>query len=370
MTRISRESESVLLDGLEQALRSTLPSTWRLEARRQPLRGHDHGYDAGVTVEAPDGSRVLILVQAKQTLSPAQIPRLARKLEVGIRERQGDPVDSISAMIITNFASERSRELLKRAGIGWYDRTGNLRLRAERPSIYVERAGADRNPESDPSDRRLKSLKGPGAARIVRALLDGAADTRVRALATSADVGAATSARVLQYLDSEGLVERDERASVKHVHKRSMVHAWARDYGFSTTNHATPVLSPRGVPWLIEQLTEKRLPHVLAGSAALRHHLPESATAVTPLSLLAVYSEEVPRLKRELRLRDSDRGANVLLLEPFDPVVVRGASEDEGHWYTAPSQTVVDLLTSPGRGPEEAAQLLEILGAQDEEWTL
>ena len=65
-----------------------------------------------------------------------------------------------------------------------------------------------------------------------------------------------------------------------------------------------------------------------------------------------------------------DRGANVLLLEPFDQTVVQGAQDADGLSYAAASRTVVDLLTSPGRGPAEASQLMEVLAEHDEEWTL
>jgi len=68
-----------------------------------------------------------------------------------------------------------------------------------------------------------------------------------------------------------------------------------------------------------------------------------------------------PRL---LQLRPVDRGANVVLVDPFDPVVYRGASVVDGLTYAAASQVVVDLLTGPGRAPEEGESLIEALATK------
>jgi hypothetical protein len=368
--RIRQRSGSELFDELKRFLESTLPHNWHLETH--PLSGYesDHGYDAVIAVEAPDDTRVSLLVQLKPTLSPSQVPKLVNSLELGAHRFGSESVDSTAGMLLSNFISKRSRELLEAAGIGWFDPTGNIKIKADRPSLFIEQSGADRNPNSDTEGRRQKSLRGPGAARIVRSLLDGTTDTRVRALAVQAEVGAATSARVLGYLAQEHLVERDEHATVRRVYKRSLAHAWARDYGMTRTNHTTAVLAPRGLGWVMNRLAEQRLPHVLTGSAALRRHLPKATAAVAPLSLLAVYSDDTPALQRELELRSTDRGANVLLIEPFDQAVLQGAQNADGLCYTAASQTVVDLLTSPGRGPEEASQLMEALAEREEEWTL
>lgn len=57
------------------------------------------------------------------------------------------------------------------------------------------------------------------------------------------------------------------------------------------------------------------------------------------------------------------------MVEPFDAVVYRGANVKERLTYAAPSQVVVDLLTGPGRAPEEGASLIEVLARKDEGWT-
>lgn len=369
MARIGQKSGSDLEDELRQFLVATLPQHWAVDQAVAGRRGPDHGYD--LLIKGPDGSQIFVIAKTMPgSTTPAEIPRVVNRLRHAREALEGQQAGAVLPVIVSNFISERSRELLEKADVGWFDSTGNVKLEAERPPLFIKQVGERRDPSPDTENRRQKSLKGPGAARVVRALLDGVSDTRVRALADHAGVGAATSARVLGYLAQENLVDRDERATVRRIYKRSLVQAWARDYQIMSTNHVTPVVVPRGLDWMAEQLAERRLPHVLAGSAALRHYLPEGVAALTPLSLLTVYSSDVPRLKRELRLRDAEYAANAVLLEPFDEVVLRGAHESGGKSYTAPSQTVADLLTSPGRGPQEAEQLIETLADRDEEWTL
>jgi hypothetical protein len=78
--------------------------------------------------------------------------------------------------------------------------------------------------------------------------------------------------------------------------------------------------------------------------------------------------DDASAVARDLHLRPADRGANVLLIEPFDRVVYRNHRVKEQIRYVSAGQVVVDLLTGPGRSPEEGEQLLGVLADTDEEW--
>jgi hypothetical protein len=187
-------------------------------------------------------------------------------------------------------------------------------------------------------------------------------------LASQSEVGAATSSRVLDFLAREHLIEKDHEGTVIAVRKRSLVRRWAQDYGLTTTNHAVPVLAPRGIDRVVRDVATYHRPYALTGAAALRVHLPSGEAAVAPLALLAVFVDDAVAAQRELNLRPMDRGSNVLLIEPFDQVVYRESSLSDRVRYVSPSQTVVDLLTGPGRSPEEGEQLLDFLSTKDKEW--
>ena len=60
--------------------------------------------------------------------------------------------------------------------------------------------------------------------------------------------------------------------------------------------------------------------------------------------------------------------ANVILIEPGDEGVFTGSTVQEGLSLAAPSQVAADLLTSPGRGPAEAEELLDWMGKNEDAW--
>jgi len=97
--------------------------------------------------------------------------------------------------------------------------------------------------------------------------------------------------------------------------------------------------------------------------------MPPGPTAVAPLALLTVYVPNATAAAETLNLCTAERGANVVLVEPFDSVVYRGATTRDRLIYATASQVVADLLTGPGRAPDEAASWIEALGVRDEAWT-
>ena len=71
------------------------------------------------------------------------------------------------------------------------------------------------------------------------------------------------------------------------------------------------------------------------------------------------YVDDPERAAATFNLRGTDSGANVILLDPFDPVVFERTWTDRSMTFVAPSQMAVDLLTSPGRAPAEAEAVLQ-----------
>lgn len=351
--------ETELVAALGAALGSSLPASWSIT----PAPTGAAQPDAAWTLKAPDGSTRNLLVEAKRVVEPRDVPSVLRQLEFF---RDGDDA---SLLVAALYLSPRTRELLAVAGAGWFDSTGNLRLQLDRPSVFIDRTGASRNPYSDADDRRLKSLKGPGAARVVRALLDVAAPLGVRELAELAEVAAATSSRVLELLVREDLVERDADGGVVDVRRLSLTRRWMADYGLASTNQAVPMLAARGIDQVLTALKKYDGSYAITAEAAARPYLPSGQAAVAPLALLTLYVPDATTAADALQLRPVDRGANVVLVEPFDAVVYRGAQVKQGLLYAAPSQVVVDLLTGPGRAPEEGASLIEALATKDEGWT-
>ena len=58
----------------------------------------------------------------------------------------------------------------------------------------------------------------------------------------------------------------------------------------------------------------------------------------------------------------------MILAEPFDPVVYERDREQGGITYVALSQNAADLLTGPGRGTNEAEELMEWMARNEGVW--
>ena len=152
------------------------------------------------------------------------------------------------------------------------------------------------------------------------------------------------------------------------VSKRLLVRRWTADYRLTDTNDAIPMLAPRGLSDALDQLKAYDDTYAVTAEAGARAYLPADTAAVAPLSLLTLFAANPVGAQHALGLHQVDRGANVLLIAPFDDVVFRSTVERDETRYAAASQVVADLLTSPGRAPEQAEPLLDVLAANDPGW--
>lgn len=367
MTRNTSISGTQLLKTFEQQLRLTLPSTWKLVACEARRSGGDQDIDAELELSGPDRTLARLLVEVKRVVEPRDVEAIVNRIDAYKRRRRAGSGQQL-AVVAAPYLSPMARERLAGAGAGWFDATGNLRVQLERPGLFIDRLGAPRSPFTDPDDRRLQSLRGAAAARVVRALLDGGGPRGVRALAAEAEVGNASSSRVLDLLTRDDVIERDVTGAVVAVRKRALARRWAQDYGLSTTNNSVSVLAPRGIDRLLSDLARYPQQYALTGSAAARVYLPPGQPGVAPLVLPVVFVPNAVSAQAGLGMRSAERGGNVLLVEPFDDVLYRGATSVDGLQYVPASQAVVDLLTGPGRSAEEADQLLDALAREDPGW--
>jgi DNA-binding transcriptional ArsR family regulator len=356
----SPPTKAALLHTLESQLSERLPATW--DASVTPLEGPGVPMaDGVVTISAPDGTTGRLLIQAKAA-SQGDFTSLLQTLKA---LRAAFPTGE-RWLVVAPYLSTMVRKQLIEEGLGYADVTGNLRILLDRPAVFVERQGAATNPWRD--DQPLQSLKGRGAGRAVRALCDFRPPYGIRELAERAGVPAPTLSRVVDLLEREGLVTRDDIGGIAEVRWSDVLRRWTQEYGLTTSNTVQTYLEPRGIDALLNKLSAGRwFDYAVTGSlAALR------VAPLAPPRLAVVYVSNIEGAAKELGLRQTERGANVLLAEPFDRVVLIRYSRSEGNplIYAAFSQVAADLLTSPGRGPEEAEALLTWMETHEDAWRL
>jgi len=263
--------------------------------------------------------------------------------------------------VVAPFLGPRVRERLAGLGVGYLDLTGNVRLVAAQPGLFIADRGVDRNPSRE--SRSARSLKGAKAGRIVRTLCDSLPPLGTRELAKRTRTDPGYVSRILALLDREDLITREPRGPVIDCDWRGLIRRWAGECSSFAARRVSSYLAPRGLQAVLERLRPSGIRYAVTGSVAAATVAPVAASR-----LLACYVDDADRAAGSLDLRPTEGGANVLLLAPFDAVVYERTRERDGVTFAAVSQVAADLLGSPGRGPAEAQALMQWMGEHERDW--
>jgi hypothetical protein len=141
------------------------------------------------------------------------------------------------------------------------------------------------------------------------------------------------------------------------------IRRWTQDYGLTSSNRAETHLAPRGLNHLLSTLKATTIRYAVTGSLAGAAKAP-----ITAPRLATLYVDDAAAAAELLGLRAAESGANVMLAEPFDPVVFERSWEEDEVRFCGLSQVAADLLTSPGRGPAKGEELLRWMEGHVDEW--
>ena len=81
-----------------------------------------------------------------------------------------------------------------------------------------------------------------------------------------------------------------------------------------------------------------------------------------------MYAQDTDDVLVALRARASSGATNLLVIEPADDTPFIRSFDNDGVRYAAFSQVAVDLLSGPGRTPEEGDALLRWMAANENRW--
>lgn len=346
---------------LVEHLRASVPPSWAVDMdarQRSQQASHWHPY-LELRVRDSSGTSALITVEVRRdAIAPRDLPPLVAQAEQG--RATGRPL-----LVAAPHISRATRESLAAAGINYFDAMGNMRLRLERPALFIERQGSERNPWA--KAQVLRTLRGPAAGRVIRALCDFRPPYGLRELAQRAATPAGTVSKILALLEREALITRATRGKyrgeVLAADWQGLIRRWTQDYTFGTSNSPRTYLEPRGLEALFAKLRQTPRPYAVTGSFASI----QVAPIVQP-RLATLFVADLDRADAELGLRPAERGANVVLAQPFDPVVFARTVTRDGLIYAALSQVAADLLTGPGRGPQEGSALLAWMREHEDAW--
>lgn len=346
-------SDNTIVAEATQVVQGRLPEGWETSVVKPTKRGTTlPAVDAILRIRRRGAAWGEILIEAKSRVEPKDVDYLA----ANVRPTPNQPV-----LIAAPFLSPRTQERLRSCGFAYADFTGNVRLSLSEPGLFIETTGASENPEPTPRDR--KSLKGAKAGRLVRALCDFRPPVGLRELAKRTGVDPGYASRVVDFLEREALIKRTTRGPITSVDWQGLLRRWSQEYSPLRRRGAAMYLAPRGIQAVVERLKNTTTRYAVTGSWAAAQVAP-----VAPPRLLLVYVDRPTAVQGELDLRPAEAGANVALLTPFDAVVFERTSKTSGITIAAVSQVAADLLTSPGRGPNEAEALMEWMRDNEDAW--
>ncbi len=352
----SLPSDKHVARAIELLLAQLMPPSWTLCSESVRPSGW-LGACSRIEVTSPAGETALLAVAVRSRVEPRRVPELVGR----IREVTGDDLFGAVPVFGAAYLSPRTRELLRELDVGYVDTTGNIRIAVDAPGLFISARGSDRDPW--PRRDMLQSLRGRGASCAVRAIVDAVPPFGVRELAAASGIPAATLSRVLRLLDHEDVVTRQPRGQVQTVDWQGVIRRWAQDYDQTGSNTALAFLEPRGLKAITDKLRTGKATYAATGALAAQYFDP-----VAPARTATLYVPDTVEAAESLGLRETEAGANVVLLEPFDPVVFDRTVTRDGLRCVAASQLAVDLLTGPGREPTQGEQLLTWMNQNQNVW--
>ena len=339
------------------SVRDRLPLGWKATEAFEPARGSRRP-DLAINLEAPDGRTARLVIEIKQVLDRRDIGRIVEQS----RSRATSPTDV--PVVSARYLSASVREALAEQGLSFVDATGNIRIVVDMPAVFIADRGEDRDPWR--IGRPRGTLKGEPAARVARALLDYGRDWTVRELMAASGSSSGATYRVLEYLEREELVvKEDKRYRVTDWER--LLRAWSADASFQTTTRVMACIEPRGVDHVLRRLTqETRVPVAVTGSLAAK----EWAT-YAPAKAAYVYVSSIREAAEQWALRPNAAAPNVILLEPTtvgEVPFVNTVRSQAGYPIVTAPQVAADLLNGPGREPAEGEYLIEWMKSNEERW--
>ena len=370
MMRNNYISETKLIDTAVREIGSRLPPRWLLLDRAKGAavpspQESTRMIDAIWELRDPDGLSSDIIVEVKANpVEPRWVDSAASQLKALSYSMYEQDGATAAKILVSTYLSPLTRERLAEAGISYADSTGNIRFTVDRPAVYIETQGADKNPFRE--ERPLQSLKGGRTSRVVRGLLDYRTPFGTRELAGETASSAAMISRVSSLLEPDEIVTKESpRGRFVSVDWEALARRWATDYEFASSNTLTTWLEPRGTRALFSRLRDAGIRYAVTGSFAGYRLAPIAAPR-----LAALYVDDPETAAQSLGLRPAETGGNVLLVRPFDPVAFERAEYDDGITYARVTQVLLDLMKGPGRGPAEAEALLEWMRDNEDTWKL
>lgn len=291
-----------------------------------------------------------LLIEVKANAEPARVRTAIWQLR-SAAEAYGNDVYTVLA---APYVSPASREICQENGVGFIDFTGNAYLSVG--GLEIDHR-TDTKPKTE--QRVLRSLFKPKAAAVLHTMLrEPGHPWRISELAKQAGVSAGHASQVGQQLRQREWAEQSE-AGMWLSDPNALLDAWREEYEppsgerVQLYSHLHGSALQDAVGTIMADGTDAVL--LYASFSAADWIAPFARTGRTYF-----YADErgLARLQSDLGLEGAAKGANIDILVPCEPDVLRTAMPlNSGLIVTSPVQTYLDLSIAGERGREAAEHL-------------
>jgi len=351
--KVKVNTEGEILSEVVRQLKLAVPEEFELEIEVTES-GSLSKAEALIDMKFLDKQTLRFASQIKTTIDRSG---LLRVIEADSQDKDNP------AFIAARYISLPAQQQLKKLGICFADATGNVFIAAPKLGLLISNRGMDMDPWRKPG-RPKASLTGVSTELVIRALVDMKEPHLTAELARESGTSRGSVYWVLDRLEEVGFITRNKKSLIEKVEWQELLRAWSTESDFFATSSTTSYIAPRGLEQLLLDLKtiDKEL-YAATGTIAAAAY-----KSSTDLYTAMLYSTNPEALANKLGIRQTDRGANVILAYPNPTGPFQRTTEFEGVRIVSAPQTYRDLMSGPGRNPEEAKNLLDWMVKNDGIW--
>lgn len=316
-----------------------------------------HEEDIEIHVGTDSGADLLI-VAAGQTFAVEVIGTSSAGTVAAHAERVAKIAKAIRKraipVVAVPFMGTSGKQACARAGVSWFDFSGNAYIVAPGIRIIV-----DGRPNQFQKRGRPVSVFAPKSSRVARWLLMHPDDAHAqREIAQATGVSEGLVSRVVSRLEEEHYIVRNDSGLVRLSNPQLLLEAWQDEYRFSKhtiiQGHVAARSGDALTRFVGDVLAAVKFEHAATGLSAawqLTHF------AGFRIATFYIKGEPDKGIKDKLGFREDARGANLWLVVPNDEGVFQGVDERDGVRCVHPVQVWLDLKEHPERGFDAAERV-------------
>jgi len=307
----------------------------------------DQVFDLAFKIKTQNRQEWLLLCEIKEFLQP----RMTREISTRFKERIAN-LNGVYPILITTFIGERTREILKKEGVGYLDLAGNCFL--EFNNVYIEKI-VDKNPFVD--KRKLKTIFKAVSSRILRVLLEEPKKNwKILELSKIAKISLGQTSNVCRWLIDEEYIKKDQGVYYL-TEPGKLLDEWCRNYTYTQNKMFTYYSFEQNLGKLIKKVVriseDKDLKYtltLLSGASLIAPFI----RGISSLQMYVTDSEDLSKWVRLLDLRPVESGSNISMYIPYDEGVFNTTQKIDDIKIVGNIQLYLDLYNYPTRGREQA----------------